>query len=128
MCGPGRGGGGRGGPELRRARDEDVGGGAGPRSGSRAGRGTSIDATRSLDVRWGASGPCRARGNRFSILGTMRRRSAVRAFGGRLLIAFVVASLAMVGAVVAVNYVIDVKLAAAKRVRVHTAVASSGPL
>jgi polyisoprenyl-teichoic acid--peptidoglycan teichoic acid transferase len=58
----------------------------------------------------------------------MRRRSAVRAFGGRLLIALVVASLAMVGAVVAVNYVIDVKLAAAKRVRVHTAVASSGPL
>ena len=52
----------------------------------------------------------------------------MRAFGGRLFIALVVASLAMVGAVIAVNYVIDVKLAAAKRVRVNTAVASSGPL
>ena len=34
----------------------------------------------------------------------------------------------MAGAIVAVNYVIDVKLASAKRVSVHTAVATSGPL
>jgi LCP family protein required for cell wall assembly len=47
---------------------------------------------------------------------------------GRLLIALLIASVAMAGAVIAVNYVIDVKLASAKRVAVHTAVASSGPM
>jgi LCP family protein required for cell wall assembly len=57
----------------------------------------------------------------------MRRRGAARAFGGRLLIALTIATAAMVAAVAAVNYVIDVKLASAKRVHVHTAGSSSGP-
>jgi LCP family protein required for cell wall assembly len=57
-----------------------------------------------------------------------RRRGPVRAFAGRLFIALLIASLTMVGAIVAVNYVINVKLASAKRVKVHTAVASGGPL
>jgi polyisoprenyl-teichoic acid--peptidoglycan teichoic acid transferase len=56
------------------------------------------------------------------------RRGWGRVFAGRLLIALVIAALTMVGAIVAVNYVIDVKLASAKRVNVHTAVTSSGPL
>jgi LCP family protein required for cell wall assembly len=58
----------------------------------------------------------------------VRRRGAARAFGGRLFIALTIATTAMVAAVVAVNYVIDVKLAAAKRVRVHTASSSAGPM
>jgi LCP family protein required for cell wall assembly len=59
----------------------------------------------------------------------MRRRwGPVRVFAGRLFIALLIASLTMVGAIVAVNYVINVKLASAKRVKVHTAVASGGPL
>jgi len=57
----------------------------------------------------------------------MRRRLG-RVFAGRLLIALVISALTMAGAIVAVNYVIDVKLASAKRVKVHTAVATSGPL
>lgn len=56
------------------------------------------------------------------------RRGPTRAFAGRLFIALVIASLTMGGAIVAVNYVIDVKLASAKRVSVHTAVANGGPL
>jgi LCP family protein required for cell wall assembly len=52
----------------------------------------------------------------------------MRAFAGRLVVALVIASLTMAGAIVAVNYVIDVKLASAKRVHVRTAVASGGPL
>lgn len=56
------------------------------------------------------------------------RRGPTRAFAGRLFIALVIASLTMGGAIVAVNYVIDVKLASAKRVSVHTAVADGGPL
>jgi polyisoprenyl-teichoic acid--peptidoglycan teichoic acid transferase len=57
----------------------------------------------------------------------MRRRGAGRAFGGRLLIALTIATAAMIAAVAAVNYVIDVKLASAKRVHVHTAGSSAGP-
>jgi len=57
----------------------------------------------------------------------MRRRLG-RVFAGRLLIALVISILTMAGSIVAVNYVIDVKLASAKRVKVHTAVATSGPL
>jgi polyisoprenyl-teichoic acid--peptidoglycan teichoic acid transferase len=57
----------------------------------------------------------------------MRRRGAARAFGGRLLIALTIATTAMIAAVAAVNYVIDVKLASAKRVNVHTASSSAGP-
>lgn len=52
----------------------------------------------------------------------------MRAFAGRLSIALLIASLTMVGAILAVNYAIAVKLASAKRVAVHTAVASGGPL
>jgi len=47
---------------------------------------------------------------------------------GRFTIALVVAVATMAGAVVAVNYVIDVKLNSVTRVGLHTAVASSGPL
>lgn len=49
-------------------------------------------------------------------------------FVGRFTIALVVAAATMVGAVVAVNYVIDVKLNSVARVGLHTAVTSSGPL
>ncbi len=47
---------------------------------------------------------------------------------GRFAIALVVAAATMVGAVVAVNYVIDVKFNSVSRVGLHTAAASSGPL
>ena len=56
-----------------------------------------------------------------------RRRGAVRMFAGRLGIALCVASLCMVGAVLAVNYVIDVKLSTVSRVGLKTAAATSGP-
>ena len=49
-------------------------------------------------------------------------------FAGRFTIALIVATATMVGAVVAVNYVIDVKLKSVTRVGLHTAAASSGPL
>jgi LCP family protein required for cell wall assembly len=58
----------------------------------------------------------------------MPRRRGLRILGGRFVIAFVIAAATMSAAVVTVNYVIDVKLAAAKRVKVHTAAATSGPL
>jgi LCP family protein required for cell wall assembly len=45
-----------------------------------------------------------------------------------MLIALVITSAATTAAVVAVNYIINVKLATAKRVRVHTAIATSGPV
>jgi len=51
-----------------------------------------------------------------------------RVLAGRFAIALVVATTTMVGAVVAVNYVIDVKLNSVTRVGLHTAAASSGPL
>jgi len=51
-----------------------------------------------------------------------------RILAGRFAIALVVAATTMVGAVVAVNYVIDVKLNSVTRVGLHTAAASSGPL
>jgi polyisoprenyl-teichoic acid--peptidoglycan teichoic acid transferase len=51
-----------------------------------------------------------------------------RILAGRFAIALVVATTTMVGAVVAVNYVIDVKLNSVTRVGLHTAAASSGPL
>lgn len=57
-----------------------------------------------------------------------RRRGFLRAFAGRLFIALVIASTATAGAVVGVNTVINAKLSTAKRVRVRTAVATSGPI
>jgi polyisoprenyl-teichoic acid--peptidoglycan teichoic acid transferase len=57
-----------------------------------------------------------------------RRRGALRAFGGRFAIALVLAVSLMVGAVVAVNYVINVKLNSVSRVGLHTAAASGGPI
>jgi polyisoprenyl-teichoic acid--peptidoglycan teichoic acid transferase len=57
-----------------------------------------------------------------------RKRGPMRAFAGRMFIALAIALSMMIGAIIAVNYVIDVKLASAKRVSVHTAVASGGPL
>ena len=51
-----------------------------------------------------------------------------RILAGRFAIALVVATTTMVGAVVAVNYVIDVKLNSVTRVGLHTAAASTGPL
>ena len=56
------------------------------------------------------------------------QRGAMRAILGRLAVALAVTASLMVGAVVAVNYVIDVKLGAVSRVGLHTAAASSGPL
>ena len=56
-----------------------------------------------------------------------RRRGAVRMFAVRLGIALCVASLFMVGAVLAVNYVIDVKLSTVSRVGLRTAAATGGP-
>jgi len=44
-----------------------------------------------------------------------------------MLIALTIATATMIAAVVAVNYVIDVKLASAKRVHVHTASSAAGP-
>src|ERR1700682_6107230 len=58
----------------------------------------------------------------------MPRRRGLRILGGRFVIAFVIAAVTMSVGVVTVNYVIDVKLAGAKRVKVHTAVATAGPL
>jgi LCP family protein required for cell wall assembly len=57
-----------------------------------------------------------------------RRRGAVRAIAGRFVIALTISSIAIAGGVVAANRLIDVKLAAARRVVVHTAVATSGPV
>lgn len=57
-----------------------------------------------------------------------RRRGALRTFGGRFAISLVLAAALMVGAVVAVNYVINVKLNSVSRVGLHTAVASGGPI
>jgi polyisoprenyl-teichoic acid--peptidoglycan teichoic acid transferase len=51
-----------------------------------------------------------------------------RVLVGRFTIALIVAAATMAGAVVAVNYVIDVKLNSVTRVGLHTVVASSGPL
>jgi LCP family protein required for cell wall assembly len=51
-----------------------------------------------------------------------------RVLVGRFTIALVVAAATMVGAVVVVNYVIDVKLNSVARVGLHTAVASGGPI
>ncbi len=48
------------------------------------------------------------------------QRGAGRAFVGRLAVALVVTASLMVGAVVAVNYVIDVKLGSVSRVGLHT--------
>jgi LCP family protein required for cell wall assembly len=53
------------------------------------------------------------------------RRGAARAFTGRLGIALTTTAILMIGAVLAVNYVIDVKLSAVARVGLHTA-GSSG--
>ena len=53
------------------------------------------------------------------------RRSPLRAFAGRYLVAFVTSAVVMVGAVVAVNYVIDRKLSHIPRVNVDTASAPS---
>src|SRR5260370_14959972 len=58
----------------------------------------------------------------------MPRGRGLRIRGGRFVIAFVIGAATMSAAVVTVNYVIDVKLAAAKRVKVHTAAVTSGPL
>jgi LCP family protein required for cell wall assembly len=57
-----------------------------------------------------------------------RRHRAVRALALRFVLALCVASAAMAGAVVAVNTVIDAKLATAHRVKVHTAIATGGPV
>jgi len=57
-----------------------------------------------------------------------RRHRPVRSFFSRLLIALVIASAAMAGGVVAVNTLIDAKLATARRVNVRTAIATSGPV
>ena len=57
-----------------------------------------------------------------------RRHRPVRSFFFRLLIALVIASAAMAGGVVAVNTLIDAKLATARRVNVHTAIATGGPV
>lgn len=47
---------------------------------------------------------------------------------GRLAVALALTASLMVGAVIAANYVIDVKLASVSRVGLHTAATSSGPL
>ena len=56
-----------------------------------------------------------------------RRRGAVRIFAGRLVLALCLATACMVGAVLAVNYVIDAKLAHVSRVGLHTANTTGGP-
>ena len=56
-----------------------------------------------------------------------RRRGAVRIFAGRMVIALCLATACMVGAVLAVNYVIDAKLSHVSRVGLRTAHATSGP-
>lgn len=56
-----------------------------------------------------------------------RRRGPVRVFAGRLLIALCTASVAMIGAVLAVNYVIDAKLSHVARVGLRTAASGGGP-
>ncbi|HEV2310253.1 MAG TPA: LCP family protein [Acidimicrobiia bacterium] len=57
-----------------------------------------------------------------------RRHRAIRALALRFLTAFLIAATAMAGGVIAVNTVINAKLATAKRVRVHTAIANGGPV
>lgn len=57
-----------------------------------------------------------------------RRHRAVRALALRFGLALCIASAAMAGAVVTVNTVIDAKLATARRVKVHTAIANGGPV
>jgi LCP family protein required for cell wall assembly len=56
-----------------------------------------------------------------------RRRGAVRNFAGRMVIALCLATTCMVGAVLAVNYVIDAKLSHVSRVGLRTAHTSGGP-
>jgi len=56
-----------------------------------------------------------------------RRRGAVRIFAGRLGVALCVATVVMVGAVLAVNYVIDAKLSHVSRVGLKTAASRGGP-
>ena len=51
------------------------------------------------------------------------RRSVLRAFSGRYLIALGVAAVVMIGAVVTVNYVINDKLSGVKRIKVKEAAA-----
>ena len=57
-----------------------------------------------------------------------RRHRPVRALALRFVVALCIASAAMAGAIVAVNTVIDAKLATARRVKVHTAIANGGPV
>ena len=56
-----------------------------------------------------------------------RRRGAIRIVAGRLGVALCVATVVMVGAVLAVNYVIDAKLSHVSRVGLRTATAHGGP-
>lgn len=56
-----------------------------------------------------------------------RRRGAVRIFAGRMVVALCVAASCMVGAVLAVNYIIDAKLSHVSRVGLRTAAATGGP-
>jgi len=57
-----------------------------------------------------------------------RRHRALRALLVRFLVALLIAAAAMGGGIVAVNTIIDAKLATARRVKVHTAIANGGPV
>jgi len=57
-----------------------------------------------------------------------RRHRALRALLVRFLVALLIAAAAMGGGIVAVNTIIDAKLATARRVNVHTAIANGGPV
>ncbi len=57
-----------------------------------------------------------------------RRHRALRALLVRFLVALLIAATAMGGGIVAVNTIIDAKLATARRVKVHTAIANGGPV
>jgi LCP family protein required for cell wall assembly len=57
-----------------------------------------------------------------------RRHRGLRALLVRFLVALLIAAAAMGGGIVAVNTIIDAKLATARRVNVHTAIANGGPV